>query len=277
MRAAPAPVTPDTRAGGLSDAGVAERVARGAINGRAAGTSRGWRSILRANVLTRFNALLGAMCVLVLVVGPLEDALFGLILVINTTIGVIQEVRAKRTLDRLALLHAPRARVIRSGVPREVPTAEIVLDDLLELRRGDELPVDAVLVEGSGIEVDESLVSGESEPVDKAVGERSLARSLVDEARRLRPASSELQRAINGILRIVTWVIAPLTALLFWSQLSGTATTADALRASVAGTANLVPEGLVLLTSLAYALGALRLTRSNVLIQELPAVENLAR
>ncbi len=284
---------------GLTDQEVAARRQAGQSNATAAGTSRSWVAIVRANVLTRFNALLGGLFVVILVVGPLRDGLFGIILVLNTGIGIVQEWRARRTLDRLALLHQPTATVIREGAEQAVPPDDVVLGDVLVLGRGDQVVVDGELVEASGLELDESLLTGEVDPVTKAVGEQVLsgsavvggsgimvatavgddafAQGLSSEAKRFSLASSELQTGNNTILRLITWVIVPVAALLTWSQLTGTLGVAEALRGSVAGVANMIPEGLVLLTSLAYAAGAIRLARRSVLIRELAAVEGLAR
>ena len=158
---------PDLR--GLSAAEVVERVERGQDNAQPQPSSRSLAHILRANVLTRFNALLGGLLVVIIVVGPVQDALFGFVLVANTAIGIIQELRAKRTLDRLALVAAPKARVVRDGELGELPVGEVVLDDVLDLQAGDQIVVDGLVLAGE-LEVDESLVSGEAEPATKAPG-----------------------------------------------------------------------------------------------------------
>jgi cation-transporting ATPase E len=285
--------------GGLDAAAVAARTAAGLVNRVPRRTSRPVREIVRANVFTRFNALLGGLLAVILVVGPLQDALFGIVLVTNTLIGIVQELRAKRSLDRLALLNAPRARVVRGGVEREIPADQVVLDDLVVAVAGDQVVVDGVVVDATGLEVDESLLTGESEPVPKGpgdevlsgsfvaagtcryratgVGESAYAAALAAEARRFRLVRSELRDGINAILRLVTWVILPAGGVLVASQLTTHHHLADALRGSVAGVGSMVPEGLVLLTSVAFAVGALRLARRRVLVQELAAVEGLAR
>lgn len=284
---------------GLTGAEVRERVARGEVNDVPAAPSRTVAQIVRANVLTRFNALLGALLVVILIVGPLQDALFGLVLIANSGIGILQELRAKRTLDRLAVLSAPRARVVRERVVRELPVSAVVLDDVLEFRPGDQVVVDGEVLEAQGLEIDESLVSGEADPVEKSPGDQVLSGSFVaagggryratrvgraayaarlaEEARRFTLTRSELRAGVDTILRIVTWAIVPTGALLFASQLRSNANLHDALRGSVAGTVAMVPEGLVLLTSVAFAVGVVRLARRRVLAQELPAVEVLAR
>jgi cation-transporting P-type ATPase E len=287
-----------TAATGLTAAEVQERVARGATNDAGTRTSRTVGEIVRANVFTRFNAILGAMLAVILVVGPIQDATFGLVLIANAFIGIFQEVRAKRTLDQLAVLNAPRARVIRDGEVADIAVEEAVLDDLLELRTGDQIPCDGKVRAADGLEVDESLLTGESDPLNKAegdevlsgsfvvagsgrfqatrVGAEAYAAKLATEARRFQLTRSELMDGINTILRIITWVLIPTSALLVWSQLSDNELDA-ALRSTVAGVVGMVPEGLVLLTSVAFMVAAVTLARRKVLVQELPAVEGLAR
>jgi cation-transporting ATPase E len=284
---------------GLSASEVAEREARGQINDVPAAPTRTVVQIVRANVLTRFNALLGAMLVLILVVGPIQDALFGVVLVTNALIGIVQELRAKRTLDRLTLLTAPKALVVRDGTEHELLPSSIVVDDILSLRPGSQIVVDGEVVVADGLEVDESLLTGESEAVRKQPGDRVLSGSFVaagtgrsratdvgaasyaarlaQEARRFTLTRSELRTGIDRILRYVTWAIVPTAALLFASQLRAHGSWRSAMAGAVAGTVAMVPEGLVLLTSLAFSVAVVRLARQRVLVQELPAVEGLAR
>ncbi len=284
---------------GLSAAQVRERVARGDVNDVPAVPSRTVGEIVRANVFTRFNALLGGLLVVILIVGPVQDALFGGVLIANTLIGIIQELRAKRTLDRLAVLTSPKARTIRDGTVRELPLDQVVLDDVLELTPGDQVVVDGTVLDARGLEVDESLLSGESEPIEKDLGDDVLsgsfvaagsghyratrvgcsayAAALAAEARRFELTRSELRAGIDTILRVVTWVIVPTAVLLFISQFRQQHGIREGLRGAVAGTVAMVPEGLVLLTSVAFAVGVVRLARRKVLVQELPAVEVLAR
>ena len=159
---------------GLTAAEVAERIARGETNESAERTSRTLSEIVRANVFTRFNAILGTMLGLILVFGSPADGLFGIVLVVNALIGIMQEYRAKRTLDRLAVLSAPMARVVRDGVTRELPVEQVVLDDLLELRAGDQVPADGIVRTSDGLELDESLLTGESDPILKHPGDQVL-------------------------------------------------------------------------------------------------------
>ncbi len=288
-----------TSVDGLTHEQVDERRARGQVNDVSIVPSRTVGQIVRANVLTRFNALLGSLLVVILIVGPIQDALFGFVLIANAGIGIYQELRAKRTLDSLAVLSAPHARVLREGEVSEIPLDQVVLDDVLALQPGDQIVVDGEVLEASGLEVDESLLTGESEPVLKKPGDEALSGSFVaagdgrfratrvgkdayaaqlaEQGRRFGLTRSELRTGIDKILRIVTWLLIPTATLLVISQLRSNASVPEALRRSVAGTVAMVPEGLVLLTSLAFAVGVVRLARQKVLVQELPAVEVLAR
>jgi cation-transporting P-type ATPase E len=285
---------------GLDAAAVAVRVKAGLVNRAPPPAGRSVAQILRANVFTRFNAILGTLFVIVLVVGPPQDALFGIVLVVNTGVGVFQEIRAKRALDRLAILTAPRARVLRGGQVAQIGTGEVVRDDVLDLRIGDQVPVDAEVLAADGLEIDEALLTGEAEPVTKrpgdgllsgsfvvagtgraratAVGGQAYAARLQAQARRFSLVRSELQQGTTQILRGLTWVMIPAGALLLISEFFRSHDTfEDAVRGSAAGLVAMVPEGLVLLTSLAFAMGATRLARRRVLVQELAAIEGLAR
>ena len=274
-------------------------MARGQVNVVETGTSRTVGEILRANVFTRFNALLAVLALVTLSTGRYEDVAFFGVVVTNALIGIVQETRAKRTLDRLAVLNTPSARVVRNGSTTEVAIGDIVLDDLVELRAGDQVPADGALVAGDGLEIDESMLTGESDPVAKeegdgvlsgavvvagsgrftadAVGEDAYARRIAKDAKRFTRTRSELQAAIDRLVTWASWVIVATTPLLLWSQFRTTDGWRDALSGSVAALVGMVPEGLVLLTSLSFLLAAVTLARRQVLVQELPAVEGLAR
>jgi cation-transporting P-type ATPase E len=294
--AAPAALTPPA---GLSSAQVADRRSRGLTNAGGRRTSRSVAEILRANILTRFNLILGVLLAVILVAGQPQDALFGIVLVTNALIGIGQEVRAKRTLDRLAVLSTPRVRVIRDGSPRDIAVDELVADDLVDLRAGDQLVADGVVRASASMQADESLLTGESEPVDKRAGDQLLsgsfvvagsggyqatgvgaeayARKLAAQARRFTLVRSELVAGINQILRYVTWAIPPVAVLLVLSQLRTGETRQEAATSTVAALVGMVPQGLVLLTSIAFGAAAVTLARRRVLVQQLPAVEGLAR
>jgi cation-transporting ATPase E len=286
--------------GGLTRDEVRQRVDAGLVNRVAEQPSRTTKEIIRANVVTRFNIILGALLLVVLIVlGEPRDALFGIVLVSNSAIGIVQELRAKRTLDRLQVVAAPRVRVIRSGKLSEQPVDRVVVDDLIDLRAGEQLVVDGVVVSSQGLEVDESLLTGEADPVTKQpddpclsgsfvaagsgryratrVGADSYAARLAHAAKRFDLVRSELREGIDWILGIVSWAVVPVGALLVWSSLRGGGTFLEGLGGAVAAGVAMIPQGLVLLASIAFALGVIRLGRRNVLVQELPAIEGLAR
>ncbi|MGW7052155.1 HAD-IC family P-type ATPase [Streptomyces sp. NPDC054887] len=285
---------------GLTAAEVAERVARGEVNDVPVRSSRSAVEIVRSNVFTRFNAIIGVLWVIMLFVAPIQDSLFGFVIVANTAIGIVQELRAKKTLDNLAVIGEARPKVRRDGVSAEVTTSEIVLGDLVELGPGDKAVVDGEVVEADGLEVDESLLTGEADPVLKQpgdqvmsgsfvvagggaftatkVGREAYATQLAEEASRFTLVHSELRNGINQILKFVTWLMIPTSIGLVVSQL---VVKENELRNSVARTVGgivpMIPEGLVLLTSVAFAVGVVRLGRKQCLVQELPAIEGLAR
>ncbi|MDI2128690.1 HAD-IC family P-type ATPase [Yinghuangia seranimata] len=285
---------------GLSAADVAERVARGEVNDVPVRSSRSVGEIVRSNVFTRFNAIIGVLFLIILAVGPIQDGLFGFVIIANTGIGIVQEMRAKRTLDRLAVIGEAKPRVRRDGNAVAISAAEIVLDDVIELGSGDKAVVDGVVVEAAGLEVDESLLTGEADPVLKKpgdpvmsgsfvvagngafratrVGKDAYAAQLMEEASRFTLVASELRGGISTILKYVTWVLIPAAIALVISQYRiNEDDIPEAIRRMVAGVVPMVPEGLVLLTSLAFAVGVVRLGRRQCLVQELPAIEGLAR
>jgi len=286
--------------GGLSDAEVRQRVAAGLVNEVPARPSRTTWEIVRANVVTRFNFLLGALFVVTLIVlRQPRDALFGIVLFTNSAIGIIQELRAKRTLDRLELVAAPKVSVVRSGRVIEQPVDRVVVDDLIDLRPGDQLVVDGVVMSSAGLEIDESLLTGEADAVHKEiddeclsgsfvaagsgryratnVGEEAYAARLAHAAKRFTLVRSELRDGIDRILGIVSWAVVPMGALLVWRIVEGGGEFMEGLGGAVAAGVAMVPQGLVLLASIAFAVGVIRLGRRNVLVQELPAIEGLAR
>ena len=286
---------------GLTAAQVAERIATGRTNAVRQRTSRTVGEVVRANVLTVFNGLLFTLFLLTLATGRWQNGLFGLVIVANSAIGIVQELRAKRTLDRLAVLNAPHARAVRDGATAEIDVADIVADDVLDLRIGDQVPADGVVRSANGLEIDESLLTGESDPVAKAagdevrsgsivvagsgfvqataVGAEAYATRLAAEARRFSLVHSELVAGTNKLLRWISLLMLVVGPLVLWSQFRSpdNAGWQDAVTGTVAALVGMVPEGLVLLTSLAFVIGALVLTRKQTLVQELPAVEGLAR
>ncbi|WP_046471899.1 HAD-IC family P-type ATPase [Allosalinactinospora lopnorensis] len=299
---------------GLSAAQVAERLASGRSNDVPVRASRSVGQIIRGNVFTRINAMIAVLFAIIAVIGPVQDGLFALVIVINTLIGIVQELRAKRTLDKLAIVNAAHPRVLRDGEVVSLSAQEIVLDDVVELAQGDQVAVDGEVVAGNGLEIDESLLTGEADPMVKAPGDKVMSGSIVvagsgrfratrvgrhayaarlaEEASRFSLVHSELRSAIDRILRFITWALFPIGGLLIFSQLvlGGHVTVeeplggghvagplADALRGMVAALVSMIPEGLILLISIAFAVGVIRLGRRQCLVQELPAIEGLAR
>jgi len=293
---------------GLTDAQVAEQVAAGRANDYRAGTSRSAWSIIRANVFTLFNAIVFSCFAVLFVLGRWQDALFGFAAVGNAIIGSVQEFRAKSALDKLALLNAPRARVRRNGTEAEIASAEVVLGDILVLRAGDQVPADASVVSVRALQIDESMLTGESDAVDKNPGDEALSGSVVvagegsarvdkvgadsyanrfaDEAKKFSLMGSELRSSIDRVLKWVSWGIAPIGLLVLnaqmqvaggWARAWESGSWVDAVTGAIASLTAMIPLGLVLMTSIAFAVGAAKLAARKVLVNELPAVEGLAR
>ncbi|SMD15222.1 cation-translocating P-type ATPase [Kibdelosporangium aridum] len=286
--------------GGLTSAEVAERVAAGKTNDVPARASRTVGQIVRANVLTRINAIYGVLFAIIMSTGYFLDGMFGLLIIFNSGIGMIQELRAKRTLEKLAIVGQARPTVRRDGAPVELAPNEIVLDDVIELGPGDKIVVDGVVLAADSLEIDESLLTGESDPVVKhpghqvlsgsfvvagsgtyratKVGRDAYAAKLAEEASKFTLVKSELRSGIDKILKFITFLLIPAGALTIYNQLFNVnESLADALRGMVAALVPMVPEGLVLMTSIAFAVGVIRLGQRQCLVQELPAIEGLAR
>lgn len=293
---------------GLSADDVAVRIKAGLTNKVPDNSSRSLWDIFRANVLTLFNAIVAGSFILLLLLGQWRDALFGFAAVSNALIGVVQEYKAKKSLDRLAVLNSPRARVLRDGIVREIDLEDVVQDDVLVLRAGDQVAADAVIIETNGLETDESLLTGESEPVGKdigsevmsgssvisgegkasasRVGAESYASRLTTEAKRYSLVHSEIRAGLNQVLRWITLALLPIMAVVIngqmqsqggWQHAIDTGTWKIGAVGAVASVIAMIPLGLVLMTSVAFAVGAVRLAGQKVLIQELAAVEGLAR
>jgi cation-transporting ATPase E len=285
---------------GLTAAEVDERVASGRSNAVKDRNSRTLGDIVRANTFTYFNALIGGLWVLMLVSAPLIDSLFGLVIVVNTGIGIVQEYRAARTLAKLSLVGQAQSVVRRDGDEREIPPHELVVDDVILIRTGDQMQVDSVVLESNGLELDESLLTGEADSVEKEPGEEVLSGSFVvagsglvratkvgndsyasqiaDEASKFSLTRSELRDSIQRFIKYVSYALIPVAFFLFISQYRAND---GNIRAAIAGTVpgviTMVPEGLVLLTSVAMAVSVIRLAQKKALVQDMPAVEVLAR
>jgi magnesium-transporting ATPase (P-type) len=289
--------SPSRRPPGLSEE-EAKRLleARGPVEPPA--SSRSYASIVRANVLTVFNLILLVFGTITLAFGEWQDALFLVILVANSGIGILQEARAKRALDRLAALVAPTATVVRDGSPRVAAVEEVVVGDLVRLRSGDQVVADGRLESGTGLLVDESILTGESQPVSRgpgdevrsgsfavegvgeyvvtAVGDESYASRITGEARSFRHPRSPLERALNRLLFVLVAALVPLSTILGFALWERDTPLDEAVPTSVAAGVTLVPEGLILLASLTYAVAALTMARRGALAQQLNAIESIA-
>ncbi|MGB8860929.1 MAG: cation-translocating P-type ATPase [Ilumatobacteraceae bacterium] len=285
---------------GLSATEVADRVARGLTNSIPEAPTRTVGQIIRGNVLTPINLVVGILAAMVLAAGSPKDALFGGVIVANSVIGVVQELRAKKVLDQLSVVNAPRAQVVRDGTVTELKVHELVQDDVVELRGGAQVVADGTILTSENLEIDESLLTGEADPVVKSIGDDVLSGSavvagtgrmvvikvgaenyavkLAEEARRFTLVNSPLRNDVNRIVKWVGYMIIPVGLLLASSQFFRRDESWQAsVISTVAGLVGMVPEGLVLLTSMAFAVGVVRLARQRCLVQELPAIEVLAR
>ncbi len=285
---------------GLSDAEVAQRVAEGKTNDVPTRAARSVEEIIRANVFTRINAILGVLLIIVLSTGSIINGLFGILIVANSAIGIIQELRAKQTLDKLAIVGQTKPMVRRQSGTGPRSPSEVVLDDVIELGPGDQIVVDGEVLEEANLEVDESLLTGEADPVAKdagdevksgsfavagsgayratKVGHEAYAAKLAEEASKFTLVKSELRSGINKILQFITYLLIPAGLLTIYTQLFTTdAGWRESVLRMVGALVPMVPEGLVLMTSIAFAVGVVRLGRRQCLVQELPAIEGLAR
>lgn len=271
-------------------------------------SSRSIWAILRANVFTLFNGIVVACFVLLAVMGRWQDAIFGFSAVANAIIGVRQEYSAKRQLDTLRVLHAPHVRAYRDGELVELHREELVVGDIISVKTGDQIPADARLERGTGLQVDESLLTGEEDAVDKSAGDAllsgagvvagagiariervgadSFAAKLTAEAKRFSLVNSEIRDGLNRVLRIIALALLPVMLIVVngqmqafggWQTAIESGQWRDAAVGAVAAAIAMVPLGLLLMTSVAFAAGALQLGRQKVLVQELHAVESLAR
>ncbi|NIH99118.1 cation-translocating P-type ATPase [Mycolicibacterium fluoranthenivorans] len=285
---------------GLSDTEVAQRIADGQTNDVPTRAARSVSEIVRANVFTRINAILGVLFAIVLATGSVINGLFGLLIVANSAIGIIQELRAKQTLDRLAIVGQAKPLVRRQSGTVALSPNEVVLDDIIELGPGDQIIVDGEVLEGANLEIDESLLTGEADPIQKdagdpvmsgsfvvsgsgayratKVGREAYAAKLAEEASKFTLVKSELRSGINKILQFITYLLWPAGALIIYTQLFTTDVGwRESVLRMVGALVPMVPEGLVLMTSIAFAVGVVRLGRRQCLVQELPAIEGLAR
>ena len=284
---------------GLTNEEVQERIAQGQVNNNENPNTRTYKQIILENTLTFFNFLNLVLLVLVLLVGSYKNSMFVGIIFINTVIGIIQEIRAKKTIDKLAILTESKTVVLREGKKWKISTEKLVVDDLIFLKAGEQVPADAKILEGS-LEVNESLLTGEADNLPKNTGDELFSGSFVtagqaccqiihvgsdnyasritSEAKEFKRHNSELRNSLNAILKVISIIIVPLGAMLFYKQYYFVGDNIrDSVINMVAAVLGMIPEGLVLLTSVALTLGALKLAQKKTLVQELYCIETLAR
>ena len=284
---------------GLTNEEVQERIAQGQVNNNENPNTRTYKQIILENTLTFFNFLNLVLLVLVLLVGSYKNSMFVGIIFINTAIGIIQEIRAKKTIDKLAILTESKTVVLREGKKWKISTEKLVVDDLIFLKAGEQVPADAKILEGS-LEVNESLLTGEADNLPKNpgdelfsgsfvtagqaccqiihVGSDNYASRITSEAKEFKRHNSELRNSLNAILKVISIIIVPLGAMLFYKQYYFVGDNIrDSVVNMVAAVLGMIPEGLVLLTSVALTLGALKLAQKKTLVQELYCIETLAR
>ena len=284
---------------GLTNEQVQERIAEGKVNVNENPNTSTYKQIILENSLTFFNFLNIALLVLVLFVRSYKNSMFMGIILINTVIGIIQEIRAKKTIDKLAILTESKTVVLREGKKWSISTEKLVLDDLIFLKTGDQVPADVKVLEGT-VEVNESLLTGESDNLSKSqgdelfsgsfvtsgeaccqvihVGKDNYASQITSEAKEFKRHNSELRNSLNAILKVISIIIVPLGAMLFYKQYMIVGDTLkDSVVNMVAAVLGMIPEGLVLLTSVALTLGSMVLATKKTLVQELYCIETLAR
>lgn len=283
---------------GLNTEEINERVEKGYINSTPKNVSKSYWSIIRTNVFTLFNGLNLLLGVLVLVYGDIKNAMFLGIATANMVIGIIQEIRSKKVVERLSLMTEPKVRVLRNGEKQNIDINNLVIDDIVELKAGNQVPSDCSIVDGS-IEVNESLLTGEQDAVKRNVddqlfsgsfvvsgsckarvenvGEDNYANKIINSAKKYKKPNSKLMQGIQFIIRAVTILILIIGPLVFLNNKNNLTNIADVINRSVGSIIGMIPEGLVLITSVALAVGVVRLAKKRTLVQELYCIETLAR
>lgn len=284
---------------GLSDQEVEQLYTEGKYNKEVEDLSRTTKQIILDNSLTLFNFINLFLAVAVFAVGYPKNALFFWIIIINTAIGVIQEIHAKKTIDKLSIVNKTEVTALRDNRLLKIFQDEIVLGDVLVLSLGNQVPSDGIVLHAEGMEVDESLLTGESDKITKqngdkimsgsfitaglgfvkinAVGEDNFVSKLSKEAKTEKPSTSELMNSLNLLIKGLTFAIVPIGLLLFWSQYQSTQSFPKTVLGVSGALISMIPEGLMLLTSVAFAVGAANLARKQTLIQRLSCIETLAR
>lgn len=283
---------------GLVDSEIKERLDKGYVNSALKSTSKSYWSIIRTNIFTLFNGLNLLLGILVLVYGDIKNALFLGIVTVNVVIGIIQEIRSKKTVEKLSLLTEPKVTAVRNSVEQELDINSLVVDDIIVLKAGNQIPSDSIVVSGK-VKVNESMLTGEQDSVTKEegenlfsgsyvvsgscyarvdkVGEDNYSSKIINSGKKYKAPNSELMRAIKWIIRTVTIVIFIVGPLVFLNNAKNLDDIGDIINKSVGSIIGMIPEGLVLLTSMALAVGVIRLAKKRTLVQELYCIETLAR
>ena len=285
---------------GLTGQEVEERIRSGQVNRMENHMVKTNKEIVKAHLLTYFNFLNLFLAILVLITGQFKNMTFMGVVIVNAVIGIVQELKVKKVVDKLTVLTASKAHVVREGEKYEIDIEEVVKDDILIVINGDQICADCTVLECDGLEVNESMLTGESKPVKKKagdelmsgsfvvagggvgrvvhVGDENYAAELTRKAKTKKRATSEMQNTIKRIIAVISILIIPIGILLFRSQISAQGMTRnEAIVATVAGIIGMIPEGLVLLTSISFILGVGRLAKKRALVQEMEAIEALAR
>lgn len=283
---------------GLTDDQVHERINKGQTNLTPNRNVKTYKRIFFENTFTFFNLLCLAVAISLICVGAWSNCLFMAIIIINTAIGIIQEIRAKKTIEKLSLLTAPAVRVIRSGVEQTITTDEVVIDDIVVLSNGKQVVADGTIVEGS-VEVNESMLTGESLPIKKKVGDTILAGSFIvsgnckcrvekvgennyiqqlsAKAKQYRRPKSELFNSLKGIIKVIGIIIIPIAILMIINNYSATNNITKTVTQTAGSIIGMIPSGMFLLCSVTLTVSVIKLSRRQALVQDLYCVEMLAR
>ena len=283
---------------GLTTEQVNEKTTQGLVNGEINIRTKTYKQIILDNLLSLFNLINVILLVCIILSGSLKNALFFLIVIWNFAIGSFQEIRAKRTIDKLSIMTAPKAYALRDSIITEIQVKDIVLGEIMRLQAGNRICADAVIIDGQ-CQVNESLLTGESEPISKCVGDHILSGSFVvsgqvmaevehvgidnyvnkitADAKHYKKPESVIMKSVNTIVKVITICIIPLAALVIWNNFfRNSLDFSSAMIKTVAAISSMIPGGLVLLVSIVLAVSVVRLSRHKTLVQDLYCVENLA-
>ena len=285
---------------GLSDSEVKERILKGEVNKVPKAPSRTLWQMIKANFFNVFTIINVVLAVIVILAGSPKNAIFAFVIIINSFIGISQEMKSKRTLEKLSVINVAHAVVMRNGKKQKISIEELVKDDIVCLEAGQQILADCETIQSDELEIDESMLTGEADPVHKverskllsgsfvvagegygrvtSVGKETYSSKLAEEAKKFKIINSELQEAINKIIKVLLWLIIPIGICLMITQLIFTKCSYNqAAIAAVSGIVGMIPGGLVLLTSTTFIVSVAKLAKHNTLVQQLSATEGLAR